>query len=135
MAARSKPKSRFTAPLGPLESQVMGIIWSSGPLSVRDVGARFAGEPPAYTTVMTTLDRLYKKGLVLREKTGAAFIYEQACTQAEYQEGVVGATVNALFAGSVDPVLAAFVDAAAKVDEKNLARLEKLIAKRRRGER
>ena len=102
---------------------------------MRDVGAHFVGEQPAYTTVMTTLDRLYKKGLLRREKAGSAFIYQESCTQAEYQQGVVGATVAALFATSVDPVLAAFVDAAANVDEKNLARLEKLIAQRRRGDR
>ena len=54
-------------PLGPLEVAVMEILWQRGESAVRDVVDRLE-RPLAYTTVMTTLDRLYKKALLDRRK-------------------------------------------------------------------
>jgi len=122
--------------LGALEERMMELLWKKGPLSVRDVCQKLRGGPPlAYTTVMTTLDRLYKKGLLAREKEGAAFIYRTALSRDEYHRRVVEAAVTGLMATATDPVLAAFVDVAASVDEANLERLEDLIAQRRKGRR
>ena len=86
----------------------------------------------AYTTVMTTLDRLYKKGLLQREKTGNAFIYWPAMTRDEYNQLLVSEALGELLEQSAEPVLAAFVDTAAKLDARNLHRLEQLIAKHRK---
>ncbi|MGH9394882.1 MAG: BlaI/MecI/CopY family transcriptional regulator [Terriglobales bacterium] len=66
--------SRPVAHLGPLESGVMEILWERGACNVRAVAAALP-RPLAYTTVMTTLDRLYKKGLLVRRKQNRAFIY------------------------------------------------------------
>ncbi len=60
--------------LGPLEVQVMEILWGAGERSVRDVVERL-DRKLAYTTVMTTLDRLFKKGLLDRQKSERAFLY------------------------------------------------------------
>jgi predicted transcriptional regulator len=63
------------AGLGKLERRVMDIAWrSETPLSVHHVHAAL-GQVVAYTTVMTTLDRLYKKGLLSREQAGRAYMY------------------------------------------------------------
>ena len=51
--------------LGTLEFELMEILWSNGASSVRDVVPKLS-RPLAYTTVMTTLDRLFKKGLLDR---------------------------------------------------------------------
>jgi predicted transcriptional regulator len=120
--------------LGALEERIMEILWSAGePLAVREVMARLPRRRPlAYTTVMTTLDRLYKKGLLGRDKEGSAFRYRPALTRDEYDRRIVEETVPGLLARSADPVLAAFVDVAARLDEDNLRRLERLIAARRR---
>jgi predicted transcriptional regulator len=117
--------------LGDLEQRVMEVLWQEHPLAVRDVKQRL-GKKPAYTTVMTTLDRLYKKGLLARDKDGLAFVYRPAIDRAEYQRKVVEAAVAPLLEQGAGPVLAAFVDVAAGVSEKHLAELEKLIAARRR---
>src|SRR5215813_8154141 len=53
------------ATLGPLELQLMKILWSRGARNVREVVTQL-DRPLAYTTVMTTLDRLYKKGFLDR---------------------------------------------------------------------
>jgi predicted transcriptional regulator len=117
--------------LGELEQRVMDLLWEEHPLAVRDVKARL-GKKPAYTTVMTTLDRLYKKGLLARDKEGLAFVYRPAIDRAEYQRRVVEAAVAPLLEHGAGPVLAAFVDVAADVGDEHLAALEKLIAARRR---
>lgn len=124
--------------LGSLEARVMEVLWTTGALAVREVCAKLKGKPPlAYTTVMTTLDRLFKKGLLERKKEGTAFIYEAALNRDEYRRRVVESTMSGLMGRSNDanPVLAAFVDAAAEVGEENLRLLEELIAERRRSGR
>ena len=55
--------------LGTLERDVMTICWQRDEISVRDVCALLASSV-AYTTVMTTMDRLFKKGLLERRKSG-----------------------------------------------------------------
>lgn len=73
--------------LGDLERAVMDALWSHGPdLSVRDVMDRLtaAGSKElAYTTVMTVLDRLAKKGLVTQERQGRAFRYSPSRSREE----------------------------------------------------
>ena len=64
---------------------MMERIWRSGEISVRDVHAEFANRL-AYTTVMTTMDRLYKKGMLQRRKVGKAFLYVAAIDEQEYRE-------------------------------------------------
>lgn len=77
------------------------------------------------------------KGLLKRHKDGTAFVYEPALTRDEYRCRIVERTVAGLMEKSsdADPVLAAFVDAAAEIDAENLRRLERLIAERRRSGR
>jgi predicted transcriptional regulator len=118
--------------LGDLETRVMNILWADNPLSVRDVKARLKGAKLAYTTVMTTLDRLYRKGLLARTKNGLAFVYLPAMDRDEYHRRVVHAALAPLLAQGAGPVMAAFVDAAAGADDDNLAELERLIAARRK---
>ena len=65
--------------LGELEREIMGEIWRRGETSVREIHAAF-DERAAYTTLMTTLDRLHKKGLLERRKDGRAFLYSPRIT-------------------------------------------------------
>src|ERR1700733_1056037 len=60
--------------LGRREREVMSVVWEMGAASVQQVAARL-DTGLAYTTVMTTLDRLFRKGLLHREKQSRAFIY------------------------------------------------------------
>ncbi|MBP6629754.1 MAG: BlaI/MecI/CopY family transcriptional regulator [Kofleriaceae bacterium] len=117
--------------LGELEQRVMELLWDVGPLAVRQVQRRIGGGL-AYTTVMTTLDRLFKKGLLARTKAGLAFVYRPALDRAEYQRRVVEAALGPLLERGSGPVLAAFVDVAADLSEAHLRQLEELIAARRR---
>lgn len=120
--------------LGELEAEVMGIIWESRPVTVKDVGAKLSRER-AYNTVQTTLDRLFRKELLFREKEGHAFVYSQRVNRAEYHRQLLSSVVGELLPHHREPVLAAFVEMAGDADLRNLERLEGLIQARRRAER
>src|SRR5215831_9394676 len=69
--------------LGPLERRVLEALWSrSDPASVRDLQPEF--REIAYTTLMTTLDRLHRKGILDRTKQGRAFFYQPRLTRPQF---------------------------------------------------
>jgi predicted transcriptional regulator len=68
--------------LGPLETRLLDLLWGQvRPATVSDI--RRALPELAYTTIMTTLDRLYRKGLLQRQKEGRAFAYAPRYTRHE----------------------------------------------------
>jgi BlaI family transcriptional regulator, penicillinase repressor len=89
---------RGASVLGPLETRLLELLWSRRrPATVRQIRR---GLPElAYTTIMTTLDRLYRKGLLLRHKDGRAFAYAPRYTRAEL--------LSELFSGHIADLLGA----------------------------
>ena len=71
--------------LGPLELQVMVVTWNLCTCSVRDVVDQLP-QRLAYTTIMTTLVRLFRKGMVRRTKEHNKFVYSPTCTELQWQE-------------------------------------------------
>jgi len=120
--------------LGKLERQVLDETWRSGEVTVREVYTAF-GENVAYTTLMTTLDRLYKKRLLQRRKDGRAFLYSPAVSRAEFEHGIREDVIDGLLgrgAEGVEPVLACIVDAVSERDRELLDELDRLIKQKRR---
>jgi predicted transcriptional regulator len=108
--------------------------WRRADLTVRDVYAAFE-ERIAYTTLMTTLDRLYKKKLLQRRKDGRAFIYSPAVSRQEFEHGIRADVIDGLVghgAEGVEPVLACIVDAVSDRDRELLDELERLVKEKRR---
>ena len=128
------PREIFEGSLGALEREVMSVVWSEGEVSVREACARL-GSSVAYTTVMTTMDRLYKKRLLARRKLGQAFLYRAAATRAEMEEAVAAELVGSLLRRHADeplPVLSSLVDAVSDRDRSLLDELERLVREKRR---
>lgn len=120
--------------LGPLEMQVMEVTWAVGRCSVRDVVEKLNSKL-AYTTVMTTLDRLFKKGLLEREKSERAFLYSPLLSSQEWERRRAGDLVAGFLAGpepSRDLLLSSLVDAVGQHDAMLLDELEEKIRKKRR---
>jgi len=120
--------------LGSLERDVLTMVWDRGDSSVRDVCARLA-TAVAYTTVMTTMDRLFKKGLLSRRKVGRAFIYTATATRNELEGAVAAELVQGLLQRGGDaplPILSSLVDAVSDRDRALLDELERLIHEKRR---
>ncbi len=124
-----KNRAPATQPLGPLEITLMEILWTHGEGNVRDAIDRL-GRPLAYTTVMTTLDRLYKKGLLARRKSERAFIYSAALSREEWEHKRAGDFV----AGFLSPelLISCLVDAVGQHDKALLDDLEKKIRLKRK---
>lgn len=124
----------FENSLGSLEREVLALIWERGDTTVRDACARL-GSSIAYTTVMTTMDRLFKKGLLARRKAGRAFVYRATVTRHELQGAVAGELVQSLLQHSDAeplPILSSLVDAVSDRDRALLDDLERLIREKRR---
>jgi len=123
--------------LGALERQVMALVWSEGDTSVRDACERL-GSAIAYTTVMTTMDRLFKKGLLSRRKAGRAFVYNATATRRELEGAVATELVQSLLVRSGHeplPILSSLVDAVSDRDRALLDDLERLVREKRRATR
>ena len=122
------------AALGHLETQVMELVWRHGDSNVHDV-VRALERPLAYTTVMTTLDRLYKKGLLERRKEERAFIYSPRISRAQWERKRAGELVAGFLASpatSGEVLVSCFVEAVGERNEALLDELERTIRKKRR---
>jgi predicted transcriptional regulator len=119
--------------LGHLEAEVMEVLWRRGEIAVRDA-QRELSRPIAYTTVMTTLDRLYKKGIVSRRREGRAFLYTAAYARHEMEVTVTSDLVSDLLAddaAAATPLLSNLVDVVADRDGRLLDELERLVRDKR----
>ncbi len=131
-------KNRFaprkSADLGPLENTVMEYLWTSGESNVRDVMDGL-DRPLAYTTIMTTLDRLFKKGLLDRRKSERAFFYSPRLTQREWEQKRAADLVAGLLVDptrSSDVLISCLVEAAGQQDAALLDELERKIRLKRK---
>jgi predicted transcriptional regulator len=117
------PFPRRSRPFGDLEAAVMDLLWSAGrPLVVRDVVELMQPDrSPAYTTVMTVMDNLHRKGWLRRDRDGRAWRYEPALTRQAYTAQLMHealavsddrAGVLARFVEEIDPDDAAALAAA-----------------------
>jgi len=132
-----RPSEVASLALGKLEREVLEQIWKRREVSVRDVYLQFE-ERIAYTTLMTTLDRLYKKRLLHRRKDGRAFLYSAAVGREEFEEGIREDVIDSLFesgVGEIQPVLACFVDTVSERDRELLDELERLVKEKKRERR
>jgi predicted transcriptional regulator len=94
----------------PLELECLKTLWKIGEASVKDVQADLAASRGlAYTTVMTLLDRLARKGAAARRKVGRQFLYSAVLPREVVRRAAVGELVEGLFNGS-EADLAAFLD-------------------------
>jgi predicted transcriptional regulator len=133
MTRRISFTNQLESTYGPLEMRVLEALWAcNAPSCVRDLQPRFPGV--AYTTLMTTLDRLFRKGTLTRAKAGRAFYYQPRSTQQELISELAGSTFATLLPGdtaSVRPILSMFVDTVGDRDHALLDELEALVKARR----
>ncbi len=118
--------------LGDLEIAVLEDIWRFGAADTRAVHAR-VGSSRAITpnTVQSTLERLFRKGVLKREKISHAYEYSAGVSRQHLILQLVETAVRRVAGEKPDQLFAAFVDLAARADERQLRRLEESIARRR----
>lgn len=127
----STPSPRLL--MGPLEVEVMEVVWKIGACNVRDVVERL-DRKLAYTTIMTTLDRLYKKGLLDRNMNDRAFVYSARVSREEWSVRRAGEVMAGFLTGPQESrhlLLSCLVDAVGTHDAALLDELEKKIQRKR----
>ena len=118
--------------LGELESEVMAVVWDKGEATVHDVLTTLQPRRElAYTTVMTVMSRLAKKGLLRRRKVGKAYLYEPADSQAQVAGSLLRRLVDRLYEGAAAAAIAHLLESDEAIDEAELDRLEALIQAKR----
>ena len=116
-------------PMGSLEAAVLRYLWNARQAATPGEVNRALGEEVAYTTVMTVLTRLWRKGLVDRERQGRAYAYRPLVSEADYAAKRMRDTLGR--AQNREAVLSRFVDTLSARDAKALRRaLGKLDAER-----
>jgi predicted transcriptional regulator len=128
-----KPGARGTAHvLGELESAVMETLWVQSHQTVNEVEERLRNKREiAHTTVLTTLDRMHRKGYLTREKQAKAFVYAPRYTRDEFERMLAQEVLGALIGHFTEPALSTFVDLVS--DEPGaLDQLEEKIRAKRR---
>ena len=119
--------------LGPLEDEILRVLWTRGDATVRELidDSEVDG---AYTTIMTTLDRLYKKGLLERTPEGRAFRYRPKQSEVEIHRNIVTTGLKELLssAGEHEAPLSFLVDAISDHDAALLEQLQQAVARKRR---
>jgi predicted transcriptional regulator len=118
--------------LGPLEQRLLQEVWTRGNCTVREI-LQDSDLNIAYTTVMTTLDRLYKKSLLSRAAEGRAFRYSPAVTQEEMQRAAAGQAIRQLLeSGPASSLpLSYLVEAVTEHDIQLLDELQQLVERKR----
>jgi predicted transcriptional regulator len=119
--------------LGPLEQRLLEALWARGSATVRDL-VEAGCEDLAYTTVMTTLDRLFKKGLLTRSEEGRAFRYVPQFSREELHREAAGHAFRQLLDASPASSLplSFLVEILGERDTQLLDDLRKLVERKRR---
>ena len=118
--------------LGELEIAVMEYLWSVEAADAKTAHRQLGtARNISVNTIQSTMERLYKKSLLQREKVSHAYIYSTAVTRERLMGDMIDNVVDKLSGGSTEVMLSAFVDLADRVEEDTLDRLEELIAERR----
>ena len=122
-----------SSPLGPLEERLLDVIWTRGHATVRELIDGSCNDL-AYTTVMTTLDRLFKKQLLSREAEGIAFRYTPLITREQLHREAAGEAFRQLLDASpaASLPLSYLVEIVSEHDAQLLENLRQLVEAKRR---
>lgn len=114
--------------LGELEMAVLEHLWSNGDSDAKGV-YNVLGKTRgiSHNTIQSTLERLFKKRLLTRQKISHAYVYHAIVSRDELMGRMIKDVVKTISKENTDGMLAAFVDIAAHTDESHLDRLEQLI--------
>jgi predicted transcriptional regulator len=134
MAPRKSNKAvSVPPPLHELESEVMESVWGSGETSVRAVMEalnRVAPKPRAYTTYMTIMARLHKKGMLERRREGKTDYYSPTHAREDYMTMRASSEVENLVSQYGDVALSHFAEQMASLDPARRRALQRLARKR-----
>lgn len=106
--------------LGPLEHQIMKIVWKQKKATVYSVIEELCEKKKlAYTTVMTVMSRLADKKILTREKKGKVYFYKPVQTKEKFVHSLVKNTISGFVDRFGEEAMAAFVDQASSLSSEH----------------
>lgn len=127
---RFNPSSdRSSKVLGPLEDDIMEVVWSQGSATVSTVHKALREKKDiAYTTVMTTMSRLAKKHLLNQDTTNSSYVYTPTLSRGDFERYVVRGVVNGLFEDFGDGVIDYFLEAVRQRGDGSMEKLREAVS-------
>lgn len=116
--------------LGDLEFKVYNVVCKKGKATVREI-VEAMEDNLAYTTIMTTCDRLAKKGVFNRTKCGKSYVYETSASKEDLDVQTTCRVLGSVIDSLTEPVVANFIDMLKESDSKKLDMLERMIKERK----
>ena len=131
--SRKNIKDRHQRVLGPLEHEILDVLWEKGSTAGKDIYREIkTTRPIALTTVLTVLERLTGKGLVNKVKGESVYVFTPAYTKDAFAREVSSDVFKGIFEISRSGATASFVDMIASTDPSELDRLTGLIEDKKR---
>ena len=119
--------------LGDLEKSVMDVLWEKGEVTGRGVFEEVGhGRALAFTTILTVIDRLLKKGLVKRVKKEKLFVYTASMSRDDFVRKVSQEVLQGIFDISASSAATSFIDILYKTSPEEIDRLSRLIEERKK---
>jgi len=115
---------------------LMKILWTRGAMKGRDLYEEIRlTKNIAYTTALTVLDRLSKKGFIKKDRRSGVILFSARISRETYTSAITGNLVQQAFEMSPDLAVSAFADFFSKMSESDMAKLEKLLQEKKNGRR
>ncbi len=119
--------------LGEIERLVMDVLWDRAEVTGREVLEEIQKERLlAFTTILTVMDRLLKKGLIRRKKRGGVFVYAPSISRDEFVKQVSEEVLEGILDISASSAASSFVDILYKTSPEEMDRLSRLIEERKK---
>lgn len=116
------------------ELRLMEVLWQRENATVADVVGALAPPPLAYSTVLTTLRTLEQKGYIAHDEDGRAFVYRPLVARDQAAKSAVHHLVDRFFGSSPGALAVSLLDDTSFSDE-DIAAIQRLLAKKRKGAR
>lgn len=117
------------------ELEILTVLWSRGPATVREIHEIIAKRKPTqYTTILKLLQIMAEKGLVLRDEGQRAHVYEAALAREATQKQLAGDLLQRAFGGSAARLMQGALSAR-KASKAELAEIRKLLDEYEKGSR
>jgi predicted transcriptional regulator len=124
----SPAKDGLVKVLGPLETDIMQVIWHDKCSTVKKVHRALAlNRDIAYTTVMTTMSRLADKGVLNRQRDGLAYVYDPTLSEEDFVTMVVQQVLDGLLTDYSDTAVDYMIDFLVRNNPQGLERLRQVI--------
>ncbi len=110
-----------------LEMQVLGVLWDLGPATVRQILAALPdGKQRAYTTVLTVMQGMQRKGLVSATREGQTHVFQPAVERGQVVQPVLQTLMQNLFGGDPSRAVQALLDST-DVSDEEIKRIRRVI--------